>query len=124
MSTTQTVAQSIIEKVTSWPGVTTAPGRFGAQSLILGRREIGHLHGEHVAHFAFPRSVCSDLLAAGRVTPHPVAPDAPGLAARRISGDDDIADVIALMRLNYDRIVARYGLPGRSRGFSSPTPSA
>jgi hypothetical protein len=28
------------------------------------------------------------------------------MAARAIEGDEDIADVIALMRLNYDRVVA------------------
>jgi hypothetical protein len=27
---------------------------------------------------------------------------------RRIQSDDDVRDVIALMRLNYDRIVARH----------------
>jgi hypothetical protein len=34
-----------------------------------------------------------------------------GPAARRIESEADVADVIALMRLNYDRVVGRYGLP-------------
>lgn len=34
----------------------------------------------------------------------------PGWSARRIENDDDIAEVIALMRLNYDRVVAQFGL--------------
>jgi hypothetical protein len=46
------------------------------------------------------------------VGPHPL--NQPGWAARRIENDDDIAEVIALMRLNYDRVAARYGLPGSS----------
>ena len=32
------------------------------------------------------------------------------MAARRIDTEEDVRDVIELMRLNYDRIVARYGL--------------
>jgi hypothetical protein len=32
------------------------------------------------------------------------------MAARRIDDDDDVRDVIELMRLNYDRVIARYGL--------------
>ena len=33
---------------------------------------------------------------------------------RRIESEDDVRDVIALIRLNYDRAVARHGLPGES----------
>ncbi|MEA2229449.1 MAG: hypothetical protein QOF04_3079, partial [Solirubrobacteraceae bacterium] len=38
-------------------------------------------------------------------------PPKAGPAARRIEDAGDVADVIALLRINYDRIVARYGLP-------------
>jgi hypothetical protein len=55
-----------------------------------------------------------DVLATGRGTPHPFVHDSPGLAERRIANDADVIDVIALMRLNYDRIVARHGLPGQA----------
>jgi hypothetical protein len=41
--------------------------------------------------------------------PHPVA--SPGLAARSIESRADVEDVLALMRLNYDRLLERYGLP-------------
>jgi hypothetical protein len=51
--------------------------------------------------------VWADLFAEGRVTKHPVFPGKPGPAARRIESDDDVRDVIELMRLNYDRTVAR-----------------
>jgi hypothetical protein len=36
-----------------------------------------------------------------------VFPDKQGPAARRIESEDDVLDVIALMRLNYDRALAR-----------------
>jgi hypothetical protein len=51
-------------------------------------------------------------MAQRRVVQHPIAK--PGWAARRIEGEDDVRDVIALIRLNYDRVVARYGLPEAS----------
>ncbi len=37
--------------------------------------------------------------------------DAQGPAARWITDEADVLDVIALLRLNYDRQVARHGLP-------------
>jgi hypothetical protein len=43
----------------------------------------------------------------GRIVPHPVFPDRAGPAARRIENDDDVRDVIELLRLNYDRVTAR-----------------
>jgi hypothetical protein len=97
-------SETIRDEVTSWPGVTAGPGRRGEFAFRFGRREIGHLHGDHAAHFGFPREVFDELYASGRVTHHPVFPDRHGPAARRIEGEDDVRDVIALMRLNYDRV--------------------
>jgi hypothetical protein len=104
MATTRTASQQITDEVTSWPGVEAGPGRRGEFAFKVGRREIGHLHGGRTAHFGFPKDVWADLREQGRIVPHPVFPDSPGMAARAIEGEDDVRDVIALMRLNYDRI--------------------
>ena len=98
---------TITEEVTSWPGVTAGPGSRGEFSFKVGRKEIGHLHGDRVAHFGFPKNVWQELFDAGRIDYHPVFPGKPGFGARDIRSEDDARDVIALMRLNYDRFVAR-----------------
>lgn len=98
-----TASQRITAEVTSWPGVTAGPGRRGEFAFIVGRREIGHLHGDHAAHFSFPKTVWTQLHAEGRITDHPIFPNKKGPAARRIESDADVDDVIALLRLNYDR---------------------
>jgi hypothetical protein len=97
-------SEQITREVTSWPGVEAGPGRRGEFSFRVGRREIGHLHGDHAAHFMLPKDVFAELFAAGRVVHHPVFPGKQGPAARRIATDDDVRDVIALMRLNYERL--------------------
>jgi len=102
-ATAQRPSERITEEVTSWPGVEAGPGRRGELSFKHGRREIGHLHGDRSAHFSFPKDVGQRLRDEGRVVDHPVFPGKPGMAARRIEGPDDVEDVIALMRLNYDR---------------------
>ncbi len=86
-------------------------GNRGEFGFTVGSRPIGHLHGDHVAHFGFPRDVGSELREQGRVGPHPVNPHSTKMAARRIESDADVREVIELLRLNYDRVVARYGLP-------------
>src|SRR5688572_20289442 len=110
MAEEQTASERIIEEVTSWPGVEAGPGTRGEFSFKLGRREIGHLHGDHAAHFSFPKRVWAELMEQGRIVHHPVFPGREGPAARRIEDQADVRDVIELLRLNYDRVVARHGL--------------
>ena len=111
MTNPQPPSSQITEAVLAWPGTDAGPGPRGEFGFRVGRREIGHLHGDRVAHFGFPKDVGADLRAQGRVGPHPVAPDKPAWGARPINDQKDIDDVIAMMRINYDRVVARYGLP-------------
>jgi hypothetical protein len=111
LTETHEPSRQITEEVTSWPGVEAGPGRRGEFAFKLGRREIGHLHGDRAAHFGFPKDVWAELREQGRIAPHPVFPDSQGPAARRIETEADVRDVIELMRLNYDRAVAQHGLP-------------
>jgi hypothetical protein len=121
MSELQTASERITEEVTSWPGVTAGPGRRGEFAFKVGGREIGHLHGDHAAHFGFPKQLWVELFEQKRIDHHPVFPGRQGFGARRIESDEDVDDVIALMRLNYDRIVARHGVP--SNGATTAAPS-
>src|SRR3954454_2749145 len=97
-------SERITEAVTAWPRVEAGPGRRGEFAFRVGRREICHLHGDHAAHFSFPKAVWATLYASGRVDHNPVFPGKEGPAARRIANDDDVRDVIALMRINYERL--------------------
>jgi len=107
MGTTATASEQITEEVTSWPGVEAGPGRRGEFAFKVGGREIGHLHGDHAAHFFFAKETWAELREQGRIVHHPVFPDREGPAARQIESEDDVRDVIALMRINYDDAVAR-----------------
>jgi hypothetical protein len=113
---TQSVRASrrITEVVGSWPGVEAGPGPRGEFGFRVRGRELGHLHGDVAAHFSFPKKLGQSLRDEGRVVDHPVFPGKPGFAARTIDDDEDIVDVIDMMRLNYDRIVARDGVPSAS----------
>jgi luciferase-like monooxygenase len=117
--TQTTASRRITDEVTSWPGVEAGPGRRGEFAFKVGRREIGHLHGDHAAHFSFPKPVWSELLAEGRIVHHPVFPGREGPAARRIEGEADVEDVIALLRLNYDRAVAARGADAPRAGAAA-----
>jgi hypothetical protein len=109
MTEQPTASQRITAAVTSWPEVTAGPGRRGEFAFKVGAREIGHLHGDHAAHFMFPKALWRELSEQGRIGEHPVFPGKPGPGARRIESDKDVVDVIALMRLNYERVLKLRG---------------
>jgi hypothetical protein len=111
MTATRTASEVITDEVTSWPGVTAGPGPRGEFGFRVGRREIGHLHGDRVMHAGFPKAVWQQLYDAGRIDYHPVFPDKKGWASRAIRNDEDVRDVIAMLRLNYDRAVTSHGVP-------------
>ena len=100
-----TASRRITDVVTSWPGVQAGPGRRGEFAFSVEGRPIGRLHGDHAAHFSFPKDVWVQLHDQGRITEHPVFPGRQGPAARQIETSEDVDDVIELLRLNYERVV-------------------
>ena len=66
---TQTKAPSaseqITSEVTSWPGVEAGPGRRGEFAFRVGRREIGHLHGDRFGPLLVPQADLARALRAG-----------------------------------------------------------
>jgi hypothetical protein len=113
-TTTETASARITREVTSWPGVSAGPGSRGEFAFRLGRRELGHLHGDRVFHGGFPKTVWHELFDQGRIDYHPVFPGRPGFGSRRIEGDADVDDVVAMIRLKYERAIEKHGLPGPS----------
>jgi hypothetical protein len=105
-STAPSASSRITDEVLSWPGTEAGPGSRGEFGFTVAGRPIGHLHGDRVAHFGFPRNVGTRLRDEGRVGPHPVNPHSPKMASHRIETDEDVGEVLALLRLNYDRVVA------------------
>jgi hypothetical protein len=95
-------SELIADEVLAWPGVTSAPHRFGGVEFLLGRRELGHLHGDRLADLPFPRRVRDELVAAGRARPHHVLPET-GWVSFRIESDEDAQAAIELFRLSYER---------------------
>jgi hypothetical protein len=87
------------------PEVSETEHRFGGLEFRLGRRELGHLHGDRLADLPFPRRIRDELVAAGRAAPHHVLPDS-GWVTRRVNGPEDVAAVVELFRLSYERAVA------------------
>ena len=62
MSTTRRASEQITATVTAWEGVEAGFGRRGEWGFTVGGREIGHLHGDRVAHFFDLRPLLVELV--------------------------------------------------------------
>jgi hypothetical protein len=95
------VAERIEAAVTAWDGVTAAAHRFGGREFLLGRRELGHLHGGGLADLPFPTRIAAMLIETGRAEPHRYAQG--GWVSFPIRGEEDVDAAIELFRLSYER---------------------
>jgi hypothetical protein len=96
------IVARIRSEVASWEGVSVHPHRFGGIEFRLGRRELGHLHGERWVDLPFTGKIRDMLVETGRARPHHVLPHT-GWVSRQIRTDDDVDDVVELFRLSYER---------------------
>lgn len=98
--------RTIEQAILGWNGVTSHSHRFGGVEFRLGRIELGHLHGDRLADLPFPTKLRNELVQEGRARPHHVLPSS-GWVSRPIHDSADVDEVIALFRLNYDRLITR-----------------
>ena len=98
----ENIGARIEREVTSWDGVSAHPHRFGGREFRLGRRALGHLHGERWADLLFHRGVRDMLVETGRAEPHPVLPES-GWVSKQIRDERDAAEAVELFRLAWER---------------------
>ena len=91
----------ITAAVISWAGVTSQLHRFGGVEYVIGRREIGHIHGDHLVDIPFPKKVRDEIVAAGRAQPHHVLPET-GWVSLYLRQESDVEQAIALLKQSYE----------------------
>src|SRR5512143_715269 len=90
----------ITEATTSWSGVTSQPHRFGGVEYVIGKREIGHIHGDHLVDIPFPKKVRDEIVAAGRAQPHHILPET-GWVSFYLRQESDVEKAIDLLQESY-----------------------
>ena len=81
------------------------PHRFGGTEFRVGRRELGHVHGDHLADIALPMDVRNRLIAEGRAEPHHTLPNS-GWITFKFSKESDVESAVELFRLSYEVAVS------------------
>ncbi len=102
-------AQRIQTELLSWPHVEAHPHRFGGTEYRIGRRELGHIHGDHLVDIPFPTKVRDEVIAAGQAQPHHILPDS-GWVSLYLREADDVDRALALFRRSFELTLKQKGL--------------
>jgi predicted DNA-binding protein (MmcQ/YjbR family) len=102
-----TPSERITAEVESWAEVETGPGRFGSVRFTVGRRELGHLHGDRIADLPLRPEIARELISSGKARDHRYTPPGSGWVTIELDTDEDAERVIELMRSSYERAIAK-----------------
>jgi hypothetical protein len=93
--------QRITEALLGWEGVSAHPHRFGGTEYRLGKRELGHIHGDHLVDIPFPTQVRHEIVASGQALPHHILPES-GWVSFYLAEEGDVERALALLRRSYE----------------------
>ncbi len=94
-------SKQIIETLLTWEGMEAHPHRFGGTEFRIGKREIGHIHGDVLVDIPFPKKIRDEIVAAGEAKPHHILPET-GWISFYLKEDADVERAIALLKRSYD----------------------
>jgi luciferase-like monooxygenase len=94
-------ADRIKQTLLSWENIEAHPHRFGGTEYSIGKREIGHVHGDYLVDIPFPKKIRDEVIAAGEAEPHHILPET-GWVSFYIRAEPDVERAIGLLRRSYE----------------------
>ena len=94
-------SKQIVDTLLTWEGMETHPHRFGGTEFRIGKREIGHIHGDSLVDIPFPKKVRDEIVAAGEAQPHHILPET-GWVSFHLKENGDIERAITLLKRSYE----------------------
>jgi hypothetical protein len=96
----------LVSKVASWPHVELEEGRFGSTRFMVGRRELGHLHGSSTLDVPLPKRLKTELIERGEVEAHRFAPAGSGWVTLHVRDEDAHRRALAILRERYEHALS------------------
>jgi hypothetical protein len=90
----------------AWDGVAALPHRFGGVQFRVGRRELGHTHGDECVDVRFPRAMRDEVVAAGQADAHAALPDSEWVTVALVE-EADVNRALDLLRRTYEVALAQ-----------------
>jgi hypothetical protein len=99
----------IEQTILGWAYVEKHPHRFGGNEYRIGKREIGHMHGDYLLDIPLPKKVRDEIVTTGKAQAHHILPES-GWISLYIREQVDVQCAIELLKLSYDFAIKQKGL--------------
>lgn len=90
----------IVSAVREWAEVEVRPHRYGGFEFRLGKRELGHVHGDSLVDIPFPKQVRNEIVASGEAEPHHILPNS-GWVSLFLRANEDVERAIKLLERSF-----------------------
>lgn len=94
-------SKQIADILLTWEGIESHPHRFGGMEFRIGKREVGHIHGDSLVDIPFPKKIRDEIVAVGEASPHHVLPES-GWVSFYLKEGGDIKRAIDLLKRSYE----------------------
>jgi len=94
-------SKQIIDTLLTWQGIETHPHRFGGTEFRIGKRKIGHIHGDSLVDIPFSKKIRDEIVAAKEAEPHHILPET-GWVSFYLREEGDVERAIALLKRSYE----------------------
>jgi predicted DNA-binding protein (MmcQ/YjbR family) len=84
--------------------VSSADHRFGGTEYMLGKREVGHIHGNSLVDIPFPMKIRDEVIEKGEALPHHILPESGWVSIYR-KNEGDVERAIMLLKRSYNLAV-------------------
>jgi len=91
----------IVDTLLTWENIEAHPHRFGGTEFRIGRREIGHIHGDSLVDIPFPKKIRDEIVAAGEASRHHILPET-GWVSFYLREEGDIKRALDLLKRSYE----------------------
>ena len=93
-------SKQIVDTLLTWEGIEALPHHFGGTEFRIGKREIGHIHGDSLVDIPFPKKVRDEIVTAGEASPHHILPET-GWVSFYLKEEGDVQKAIDLLKRSY-----------------------
>lgn len=94
-------SEKIHKAIMEFNGIESMKHRFGGTEYRLGKREIGHVHGDYLVDIPFPMKIRNELVEKGEAKPHHILPKS-GWISFYIRKEEDVQNAIRLLKKSFD----------------------
>ena len=91
----------IKEAMMQWENVSLHPHRFGGIEFRMGRRELGHIHGNHLVDIPFPLNIRNEVIQEGKAEEHHILAKS-GWVSVYLRKEEDVAAALDLLRRSWE----------------------